>query len=348
MLSVRTLLLSAVSAVVFATAAMAQVTISDPPPDRVVIADKVTIRGTHPKGSPPVLTVNGKQVPVAVTADTWAATNVALTTGLNTIVAAAGAAKQTLTLTRASNISAHKTGQVIRIDWEPGTDDELRKIAAGTLDATLDDAALTLFANRVKNRFGELLFARYATTGDITVVSATAASDVHVVSMRALDANGLFGESPLDCGNTKLAQTSKVYVGTYRAEMVDHLDDWLPMRKTDTVDVRVEDVAHALARTAAHEVGHSLGLVAEKGNCSWMNGCGGAHSCAVFQKSNVGVNRFNFGHFIMDPGPDTSNHARIAEAVKDRSPQRMPAEFCDFDRTYLEIIHPRAAEEARR
>jgi len=44
--------------------------------------------------------------------------------------------------------------------------------------------------------------------------------------------------------------------------MTDRISEWGPMQKSDPVAVRIEDVGQALGRTSAHELGHSLGLVA--------------------------------------------------------------------------------------
>lgn len=160
-----------------------------------------------------------------------------------------------------------------------------------------------------------------------------------------------FGQSPFDCGNRQPREVSEVWVGTYRRSMILNFDDrlagWQPMDRSDSILTRIEDVAQALGRSAAHEVGHSLGLVGclpDEG-CAWMGGCDDFHNCEEFQdrfsKEVPHLRRFSSGQFIMDPGAKTTNWARLGEPLmKRRSQERSPATFNTFDRSYLRIVLP--------
>ena len=319
--------------------ASAQVTIDEPAADVLTLKAKATFRGHGPSGKPVTITNGGAPQTTTVASNgLWNVANVPLKVGFNLVTIKVGNVTADRPVTRGEKIAA-RPAQKVRIVWENDTDDELKKIAAGTLDAGLSATDQDHFVNLVHGRVAQLVTADYIPAGDITLTNSTDAN-VHIISMRPADMNGLFGESPVDCGNLVAGQTSRVYVGTFRKLMVSDLPDWLPMIKSDPLDLRAEDVAQALGRTAAHEFGHSLGLVAENGDCGWMRGCDGNHTCKSFQDGVTGLNRFNFGQFVMDPGDLSTNHNRIGEATKTRSASRSPASFCEFDRSYLRIIEP--------
>jgi hypothetical protein len=94
---------------------------------------------------------------------------------------------------------------------------------------------------------------------DVTDASDDSA-DVHTLDLLA-SSDDFFGHSLYVCGNLQLHQQSDVLVGTYRSTMVTEFLLWAPMRKDDNLQMRIEDVAAALGRTSAHELGHSLGFV---------------------------------------------------------------------------------------
>jgi hypothetical protein len=106
----------------------------------------------------------------------------------------------------------------------------------------------------------------------------------------------------------------------------------------------VEDVAQALARTAAHELGHILGLVGESRDqvCRWMDGCEEHHTCPTLVDRGYETKRFDYGRHIMDPGGESLHNARIAEQVaSQRSKPRVPATFDSLSMYYLAATRPR-------
>ena len=330
--------LAFVLSVMLAMTVAAQVTIDEPVADTLTLKPKATFRGHGPSGKNVTITNGSPPQTTTVASGAWNVANVPLKVGFNLVTVKVGTVTTEQAITRGEKIAA-RPAQKVRIVWENGADDELKKIAAGTLDAELSNADQNHFVDVVHNRVADLIAGYYESAGDITLTTSTGLN-VHVISMRPAEMNGLFGESPVDCGNMTAGQTSKIFVGTFRKLMVDGLSDWLPMAKTDSLDVRAEDVSQAIARTAAHEFGHSLGLVAENGDCGWMRGCDGNHTCKSFQDGVANLNRFNFGQFVMDPGGLSTNHNRIGEGTKSRSASRSPASFCEFDRSYLRIIEP--------
>lgn len=321
-----------------ATISAAAQVVDAPGRDTAVLASSVTFRGRASNGTTiTVTTPSGTTFTTTAAGGTWTIANVPLAAGFNALTVKIGSTTFAHPVTRASNISA-RPAQLVRLVWQTGVDDELKKIAVGTLSAQLTEAQKNDFVTRVKARVAELFAVRFAGVADITLTQTVGAND-HIVSFRPVN-GGFYGESPLDCGNRTRAQTSIVYVGFFRQQMVSNFSLWKPMKMGDTLADRIEDVAQALGRTSPHETGHSLGFVGSTGNCRWMNGCENGHTCQSFQTNNRGVNRFNYGRFIMDAGPKTSNQARLAEASKVRSTPRVPAVLCNFDQSYLRIIHP--------
>jgi hypothetical protein len=309
------------------------------------------------------VTTGAASLSATIGAGRWAVKNIELDPGLNLITARLATnanVKQVIAVVRGEGLSARPTRKV-NIVWAPGVDEELRDLASQTLAVPLDEQALNQFAARVKQKVPMLLAAFYG-NADIRIVDAPDES-AHQVNFLPLTAGGLFGLSGPNCADALDAKYIQVHVGSFRLAMSSALNDaapvdrWEPMSKADSVDVRVDDVAYALARGAAHELGHSVGLVAEpsEGACGWMNGCDGRHSCQSFDENNrtadhkLTVHRYGSGWFVMDPGDRILGSARIAERdidIKDRTPStrpkpRGPATFDDFSSSYLRLIHPR-------
>ena len=284
--------------------------------------------------------VGGNSFHAAVQNGRWSVQNVQLPVGSTVLTASLSNATHHILITRAGNALSHRPQQKVRIRWNNGVDSELKLIATGTLDTHASAIELQQFVDHVKQRTPEVFASHYEGVADVKLVTA-AGPDVHTIDMLS-PSNGLFGQSPFDCGSLVPNQTTQVFVGTYRDAMVNDFVEWGPMSRSDALSVHIEDVAQALGRTAAHETGHSLGLVGEAGDpCSWMNGCDGGHDCDQFDAQHPDAIRFDSGWFIMDPGPKTVNRARIAEPdANHRTDPRSPAVFNAFNRSYFRIVHP--------
>jgi hypothetical protein len=326
------------------SASVSELTIERPANDSIVATPTVDLEGTlvSTGGGPTAVTVivlGGRTVQAQVSGDRWAATGVPLAGTAQRIAVRSQGVTRELLVTRAEGV-APRPRQRIRIEWALGCDAELERIARETLDAALLDAEVATFVSGVKTRFTLLLLERYAEL-DLELTASPAGADVHTIRMLPV-APGAFGHSPYDCGNRQLVQQSDVYVGYFRDSMVGDFPVWVPMSRQDPLEVRMEDVAQAMARTAAHELGHSLGLVGRRAGpqCAWMEGCQGGHNCPDLDASRPLADRFDDGRFVMDPGFETEFYSRIAEWFPDeRGSSRAPSEFNAFSRSYLSLIH---------
>lgn len=343
-------LLCAVLGIAVSQGMLAQATISSPNPDGVVLDPAVIFSGAGTDGTNISLlpdTVD-TAVGIAVSGGIWSI-NVPLTVGFNSITATLGSRTVIVPVTRARGITSHAPQRVVLV-WEQASEGELKEIAKETMKSrrtisntveprTLSATELDDFVVRVKNRVAAIFQDNFAGAG--IQLTASFEQGVHTVLFTA-ESIGAYGDQSVDCGNNTPAEESYVSVGYLHHRLtVDPISDWSPMEQTDEIDVRIEDIAQILARTATHETGHALGLVQESGDCGWMNGCDGFHSCQQFQAAHSGVFRFDFGRFIMDPAGLTDNFARLAERLPNqRSSARTPAQFSEFDRTYIRLIQP--------
>jgi len=326
----------------------AEIHISKPENDKLVMSPTIDVEGTGtPEGAIVTLTINGSTLNASVTAGHWRLTGLGLNVGANVIQAQIQDKMTSVLVVRGTDNIQRRPAQKVRFLWNSGTDDEIKLIAQQSLDAGLSQGQLIQFANSVKNRTVEVFRARYAGVGDIQVVSSDG-NDVHTIALFSLS-SGLFGSSPFDCGNRRLKEVTRVFVGTYRSQMTQPTDaagfisGWGPMRRSDAIEVRIEDAAQAFGRTSAHELGHSLGLTGEAtdSECRWMDGCDGGHNCDAFDVRFPLANRFDSGWHIMDPGPKTLNNARLSEPDPlTRAAQRKGPIFDVFAGSYLSIIHP--------
>jgi hypothetical protein len=270
----------------------------------------------------------------------WAFNDVPIAIGFNafTIKNDAGETAM-LFITRPARI-APRPAQKIRLVWDNDSDEILRTIARSTLDPAPDDAAADHFVIEVKSLVPRVIWRALDGVANFSIVDEDG-DDVHSVLFKPLDPD-ILGRTLADCGNNQLRGHSSVYLGTY-ARLMRRMENWAPMTKSDSLDIRVQDVSEALGRTALHELGHGVGLVSDdpESPCSWMNGCNGGHTCSTFQALHQGMERFGGGAFIMDAGEETKNAARLGEPAQDgRAAARRPAMFCEFDRQYLRSLHP--------
>jgi hypothetical protein len=226
--------------------------------------------------------------------------------------------------------------QKVFLDWTTagtGIDDKLKAIATHTLEPDPTPAQLDTFVTDVKN--GVRSFIQKAYTGiSISFVDA-AGTDVHTIRLRGEDTCSLYGSSPGDYKNTNKTQTSSIYIGTFKCVVVDN-DSLLtetPAKTTDTIAQRVTDISTFIGRTAAHEMGHSLGVTDE----SNLHGCEGMHNCEAYDDANPS-DRFNNGHYIMDPGGKSLLYARIGQGNATTRQTKRPV-FNRYSKSYLNIIH---------
>lgn len=224
--------------------------------------------------------------------------------------------------------------QKVFLDWSAsGIDADLKDIAKHTLEPDPSAAQLDQFVTDVKAGVSSFFTSAYSGL-NVTLVTA-AGTDVHTVKFRDDQSCGLYGESPGDYGNATKQQTSKVYIHAFRCTVVD--DDRLltetPAKTSDTLAQRVKDIATFIGRTAAHETGHSLGLTSE----TKLHGCEGMHNCEGYDSANP-ADRFDSGHYIMDPGPKSELHYRIGQANTTTRQSKRPI-FEPYGKSYLNIIH---------
>jgi len=316
-----------------------ELSIDAPPTDVLVMTSPVDVSGRAPAAAGGVaVTAAGTSVAATQTGEAWQA-QVTLANGLNEVVARQNTLSSAILLTLGRGIG-QQPPQRFRLAWEEGVDDELRAIARGTLDHPTN-ANVEAFVVGVRQLVPLVVLRAFE--GFAVTEADSDGPDVHTISLLP-NRGSIFGQSPEDCGSRTPRQTTEVWVGTYREEMVQSFDAWRPMQKTDSLPTRIEDVAEALGRTSAHEMGHSLGLVGSSlgAPCGWMRGCDGGHNCSALGEQFPAIsNRFDFGRYIMDPGQRTSNHARIAEPLDGaRASVRTPSVFNPFNRGYLGVVHP--------
>lgn len=334
--------------------------VTQPTIDTIVTTSSVAIKGTINEldsGGTLVGTRDGKvrlkvngvdQAWVSTVSKVWTYSSVGLNTGVNTI---SGSTQRTVGSTTINGtldafILERKTDLVSRgeqkvfLDFsDSGIATQLKAIANHTLNGPLSAADQTAFVDGVKAKVTSYFKEAYKGM-KITVVTA-AGTDVTTVKFRGEDKCSLYGESPGDYKNSNKQQECKIYVGSFKCACVD--DDRLltetPARKTDTMTVRINDIGTFIGRTAVHEFGHSLGLTAE--GDTKLHGCDGMHNCDAYDTANP-ADRFNSGHYIMDPGPKSGLCARIGLDCSEGTTTRVAKKprFNSYNRSYLKIIHP--------
>ena len=319
------------------------VRLTAPASDIAVIGAAVPVEGEAAETAGPVrLLRNGELVAeVPVSAGRFRYEALALNPGVNVIEADVGEQKARVLLVRIAGFTP-RAAQKVRFQWDDGVDDQIRAIALETRSLGASEAQLAQFAAQVRART-EALFADYFRgVARIELVSA-AGADVTSLRMTPLD-GGAFGRAPADCGNVRPNDTVAVFAGFFRKHMANHPQFWSPMSRSDSIATRAEDVAQALARTAAHEFAHAIGLTEHRRACNWMEGDGQGHNSRAVNENPAYFRlaaRHAGGWHVMDPGPDTPGHIRIGEAsAGERSAQRRRGHFEPFSASYLSILHP--------
>lgn len=325
----------AVLALSVSTAGTAQVKIREPAADSLTTATSISVRGTV-AGDASVSLQVGQSTHTTESSDgVWSLGGVELPATLNQLTARAGTRKHDVLITSVTNMTV-RPPQVVVLKWEAAAIEKLKQIAVVTRQPPSTSTEQNTFVEAVQNKTQTLVAASFAPFA-ISVVAQSNRADVHVVNFSGLSNGSTYGSTlGIDCANSNPSGVSTVWVGTLRDKM-SNVPAWAPMKKSDSLDVRIQDVAHALAYTATHEIGHGLGLVVSPGGsiCGWMQGCGD-HNCQSFETNQPGADRWDNGHYIMDPTAQPP--VRIGHSS--RSKPRIQAGFNPITEDYLSLIHP--------
>lgn len=289
------------------------------------------------------LNVNGINLPsVTTVSKAWKYDRVNLNIGVNRIrgtTERAGPVTGVIPefiIERKTDLSS-RGEQKVYFDWsDAGIDTMLKNMATHTLEPDPGAADLNSFVTQVKS--GVENFVKKAYTGITITVVAASGAEVHTIKFYGNSYNrcGLYGVSDADYKNATKQQTSSIYIKAFECKVADDnaLLTSTPAKTTDTMATRVTDIATFIGRTAAHEFGHSLGLVAES---ALLHGCDGWHNCDAYDTANP-ADRFDSGHYIMDPGLKSVLYARIGQANA-TTRKSQPPKFNAYNRSYLDIIH---------
>jgi hypothetical protein len=285
--------------------------------------------------------------PVQTVGGTWSYAAVPLRPGLNTIFGITqretpdGPVVGTLSpfLLERRNDIVDAGRQDVFLDFtDPNFDGLMRAIAVATLEPDPGPAQLDAFAQRVKDEIARYVDLAYV--GNAVVRVPASGPDVHRIHFDATTIMpSLLGESPLDFNSEVKAEVSTIFVTSFKTALVEEnrLLIATPALESDGLEQRVVDIATLIGRTAAHELGHSLGLVVatERG----LKGCGGSHNCPDYDVRQPFANRFGDGVFIMDPGDRSPLFARAGFADRFVRSQRLPV-FNNYNKSYLGLVHP--------
>lgn len=327
--------------------AQPQTVITDPGPWVLVQTSSATVSGTYaPMGNGPrrgeliVRDASGDLARYALegTNGRWSVSDVQLAIGVNQVSALVVATgNHTMSIVRAPRAEPHARGkQGVVLKWTSGVDGRLASLASRTVQSATP-AEVGGFAPAVRRRTEELMSGLLR---DFAIaLTDVGAPGAHIVEFSPELAEGLFGATEPDCGNVSPFGVSHIYVGTLAHEfMIDWT--WGPARPTDSLVQRVEDVAHALSRTATHELLHGLGLMA----CVWMGSQDGEdsyHPNPVPPLDEGAILRFGMGLHLMDSGRFVPGTYRIGEASEDHRGPTAERLLTPFDRAYLSLIHPK-------
>lgn len=185
---------------------------------------------------------------------------------------------------------------------------------------------------RVRNNL-ETLFAQRA--GASFVVADTLPAGITVKTTLEVKGNSpgtQGGEAGYDLVNRVRAQEGVIYIGTGSLDLANSRTDPVPSTRTINERQHRDRVADAIARLAAHEIGHMLGLVPQSSQIS-------GDTCAQqLNVSGLGLNGTSTHH---NP---TSNDINIMQpTVNIASERAWNINLYDFEgkeKTYLDRILP--------
>lgn len=266
------------------------------PANECIIHDaKLTAQGELVNGMPGdvdlvTLWLNSKLQPQKPTTagNKWTFTGVQLADGLNVIRVSLPGASDWLLVNKIAAIVPRKSLKV-RLVWGKDADKKLIEIA--NVIKRLAAAEEIPFVSSVQLRVALLLQDVYVGAGIPLELVPTPAPDVQPIEIVAdKHFNGAYGETlpvdKLDYGDRGI-NPCHIYLGSFVSSMQADRRQWQPMRDTDPLETRIEDLAHVLAHTCAHELGHCLGLVGfHSGDPgAWMRGCNLGHNCPNFPQT---------------------------------------------------------------
>jgi hypothetical protein len=321
-----------------------------PSADSIVVTSPIPISGLLLDGNlnqvngDVALNVNGVNLPVVSTTNsTWAYPAVGLNVGTNmfwgsTLRFTPAGPEQggvaPFMLERRTDLIASGLQNVFLDFNSTQFDNLMRQIAVATLEPDPSPAQLQAFPEAVRTSLREYFDLAYF--GNNVVRVPANGPNVHRINFDSVNIMpNLFGNSPINFNNTNKTQTSNVFVTTFKTSVVDEnqLIAGTPAELSDTMAQRAGDIGVLIGRTAVHELGHSLGLVVEGANL--LKGCEGSHNCLAFDDANPLANRFDVGHFVMDPGPRSLFFARAGFANQtDRNPRQLPV-FNNYNKSYI-------------
>ena len=232
--------------------------------------------------------------------------------------------------------------QKISLHWRPATEALLHHIAASTLNPQPN--LHSLFAKRVQERVQELLEERFQDFAFELVPQGD--PEAYQLTFHEL-ANDYFGYTEaehIDCWNQTTHGESTIHVGTLAERLARDFAlpggprRWRPMNLSDSPAQRQEDVAQALAATAAHELLHGAGLV----QCSWLFGAAGHNNPEPRYNLLPEAQFFGSGDYLMDHGATVPPYRRISESSSSRrGAERRLRTLNPFNTTYLSLAHPK-------
>jgi hypothetical protein len=375
----RTFLLAAL---VLVGAARGQVTITKPGAESICDAETIAAGGTADAGRAVLVTLwddKGNRIfekeVMPGPAGLWEIGAIAVpASGAFLLVAqqpntaAAGSSADAVLVSRRPAGGLAGPAQQVRIVWEDGADNVLKDIANQTLDNPTPNE-VAAFVDLTHGEVRAVVQQVYeAVNVQLLPDGAPDGPFVTTVHVEDVDADQ-FGSTDLgvDVGNLRKHDDCHVLPKTVLKCMTGTLEQgsgWGSLvKKSDRLTTRAADVGQCLGRTAAHELGHALGLVPG----GWMRGADqhtdprldDAFTAVLKGAAPVGTQfraipeaRWDQGRYLMDANLSVEEktylvlaHYRLgepdAELRQAETLPRLPARFNAMNRSYLALILPR-------